>query len=376
MFAGAATAAVAALSLSFGAGVAQAESTNHDLAVDVTGVKNGKEITTNVTVLNQGQATANQVNIHGLAGNLNVSDVQATGGAVCTSENADKNSAIACSVNSLPVNESIVVTIKYIVSAQEGNFGAGIQASAQGADSDMSNNSAGFTDSITKPSPPTISGVVFDDANRNGIRDNGEKPVKDVSFQLLNGNVDVLNGKTDAQGAYAIHYLGGSESYSVKVNAPKGYAISTQGAGQDRNTDSDVDPTTGTSAAFSCPGSYPQLPDIKDLTKGIDNKDAASKLLSADLPDIPAPTPCDEKVDVGIHQHDAAAPGQGGGKKLPTTGVAITGIIIGALVLIGGGIALAIFARKKKAPGATDGTEASATSAETQKDGAKPDDKK
>ena len=101
------------------------------------------------------------------------------------------------------------------------------------------------------PAVAAVHGVVWLDANANGIRTGGEAAYGGgATVKLLQNGQEIATTTTDANGQYAFGNLVPG-AYAVQVVAPAGYGISPQGQGSDRTVDSDVDPTSGRSDAFS-----------------------------------------------------------------------------------------------------------------------------
>jgi hypothetical protein len=99
----------------------------------------------------------------------------------------------------------------------------------------------------------TVRGIVWNDLNRNGIRDNGEPGVGGVTVSLLaagGGPVDATN--TAPNGLYQFTSLtdGG---YSIEVTPPAGYVFTSKDEGNDDSVDSDFDSATGYSDQFHWP---------------------------------------------------------------------------------------------------------------------------
>ena len=102
---------------------------------------------------------------------------------------------------------------------------------------------AGIHQDLTKAS---LGNFVWLDANANGIQDAGEVGVSGVKVMLLNGaGTPVATTWTDANGFYSFTGLNPGE-YSVNFSQfPTGYTATTQDAGGNDATDSDVNPATG-----------------------------------------------------------------------------------------------------------------------------------
>lgn len=113
-------------------------------------------------------------------------------------------------------------------------------------------NSASGGNKLVGTVPPfvTIGDRVFVDRNGDGIQTTGETGLNGVTVQLLNSSGTVVaTTTTDTSGNYRFTALAGS--YSVKFLAPSGYSFTARTQGSDRALDSDVDPLTGQTAAFT-----------------------------------------------------------------------------------------------------------------------------
>ncbi|HEX2963001.1 MAG TPA: SdrD B-like domain-containing protein, partial [Ignavibacteriales bacterium] len=114
------------------------------------------------------------------------------------------------------------------------------------------------------PTPPaTIGDLVWIDANKNGIQDNGEKGLCSVSVELYMCGVSapVATAKTDSDGKYLFKNVIPNTSYSVKFCLPKGYTFTTLDQGGNDNFDSDVCPKNNGMTKF-----YDIMPDEVNLS--------------------------------------------------------------------------------------------------------------
>lgn len=99
-----------------------------------------------------------------------------------------------------------------------------------------------------------ISGVVWNDANGDGIQNGTEAGVPGVTVDLLDDSAAVVNtAVTGPGGTYAFNNLVGGD-YAVSVIAPAGYAFSPTDRGLDDSGDSDTDATGTTSLLTLAPG--------------------------------------------------------------------------------------------------------------------------
>lgn len=87
----------------------------------------------------------------------------------------------------------------------------------------------------------SIGGVVWDDANSDGIRGGGENLLGDVVVELTDNDGNIVGSvATAADGSYLFSNLG-SGAYRVQVQRPNGSAHTSQNAGTNVEIDSDVD---------------------------------------------------------------------------------------------------------------------------------------
>lgn len=105
---------------------------------------------------------------------------------------------------------------------------------------------AGFY--VTPPAPVSIGDKVWNDIDKDGVQDNGEAGIPNVTVKLYNClGVLVSTTTTDANGLYHFNNIPAGDYY-VEFTAPSGYVFSPQNQGSDDNADSDVDPLTGKTA--------------------------------------------------------------------------------------------------------------------------------
>ncbi len=98
----------------------------------------------------------------------------------------------------------------------------------------------------------SLGNLVWEDLNQDGIQDTGEDGIENVTVKLLasNGTTEIATTNTDSDGLYSFTNLKPGD-YIVQVTAPTGTLISPQNAGSDDAKDSDVDTTTGKTAAIT-----------------------------------------------------------------------------------------------------------------------------
>ncbi|EAQ01932.1 hypothetical protein OB2597_00905 [Pseudooceanicola batsensis HTCC2597] len=91
-----------------------------------------------------------------------------------------------------------------------------------------------------------IGDTVWYDTDRDGVQDDGEAGVENVTVNLLNGaGVVIATQMTDVNGNYLFEELEAGD-YKVEFELPDGnFVFTTQDAGSDDAVDSDADTTTG-----------------------------------------------------------------------------------------------------------------------------------
>ncbi len=96
-----------------------------------------------------------------------------------------------------------------------------------------------------------IGNYVWNDINKNGIQDNGEAGVAGVTVTLFdNGTSTIASTVTDAYGFYKFAGLY-TNTYKIAFSLPAGFVFSPKDAGGNNETDSDPNPSTGVTDAFS-----------------------------------------------------------------------------------------------------------------------------
>jgi len=121
----------------------------------------------------------------------------------------------------------------------------------------LSNHSYPGVDAGFAPfQPPVVSNItigdrVWNDANRNGLQDDGETGMAGLFVNLLSGIDQSLVAKdtTDAEGLYLFKDMAPG-AYMIEVVQPAGYIFSLLKQGVDTSVDSDIIPESGRSEAF------------------------------------------------------------------------------------------------------------------------------
>ena len=98
--------------------------------------------------------------------------------------------------------------------------------------------------------PASVGTFAFLDENDDGLRDNGDPGVANVSVQLLSGNTVVATTTTNSQGDYSFNGLAPG-SYSVKFSSPNGSSFTSELVGSNPAINSDVNPSNGVSPTFT-----------------------------------------------------------------------------------------------------------------------------
>lgn len=98
----------------------------------------------------------------------------------------------------------------------------------------------------TAPEKANLGDFVWRDVNRNGVQDNGEEGLADVTVELYESgnNTAVDTTVTDQNGAYSFVNLDAGD-YSVKFLALQGYEFTGANLGDDDEMDSDANTETG-----------------------------------------------------------------------------------------------------------------------------------
>ena len=211
-----------------------------------TTVTPGETTTYTIVVSNQGPSVANGVAVNDTfpseLSNVTYSSV-ASGGA--SGNTASGGGAINDTVN-LPVGSSITYTVTGTVdSALPGatvTNTATVTAPAGVTETNINNNSATDIDTISV-SLRSISGFVFVDLNRNGIRDAGEPPISGVSLSLIgtdNFNNPVARSVlTNAAGRYDFDDLLPGV-YTVRESQPPGFIDGSESIGTGQTSGPEV----------------------------------------------------------------------------------------------------------------------------------------
>lgn len=128
----------------------------------------------------------------------------------------------------------------------------------------------------------SVSGVVFSDDDRDGVRDPAEPLLGGIPVRLLDaGGGVVATTATDDRGAYVFPDLPAGD-YRVEVDLPEGRTPTVRDAGDDDSADSDLDPATATTGPLVVAvGSDGAITQVGSVDAG---------LLPADVPTTTPPT--------------------------------------------------------------------------------------
>jgi len=106
----------------------------------------------------------------------------------------------------------------------------------------------------------SVSGLIWNDADNDGVKDGGETGAKDLAVSLYTAGDDgdvgtdddvfVAADTTAADGTYQITKVVAGDYYA-KFSEPTGFAYSPQDQGGNDTTDSDADPNDGRTAEFA-----------------------------------------------------------------------------------------------------------------------------
>ena len=190
------------------------------------------------------------------------------------------------------------------------------------------NSFGGRVDGITLPvvsndvsitvADARVGDFVWHDRNVNGIQDDGEPPIADVTVELLDDDDAVLaTAQTDSEGRYLFDRLPPG-TYTIRFIPPSGWLRSPDTVARDRSVDSNELTTTITLALGDA-----------DLT--ID--------AGFHRPDDPTPTDDPSSTDDGGDSIPARRPASSDAL-LPRTGSSIIGTILYGLALLAIGFAL------------------------------------
>ena len=100
----------------------------------------------------------------------------------------------------------------------------------------------GIYKTVNLPGKSLLGDLVWEDFNKNGIQDIGERGIENVEVTLFNNDTDeqVSSTKTDKNGLYEFAHLDPEFNYYLQFTIPTGYVVSPQDQDDDV-IDSDVD---------------------------------------------------------------------------------------------------------------------------------------
>lgn len=109
----------------------------------------------------------------------------------------------------------------------------------------------------------SIGDVVFNDVNKDGLKNNGEVGIAGVSVSLLDANGKVISSTlTDAMGTYLFNGLSTSASgvaYTVAFGLPAGYQFTAKGTALATDNNSDADLVTGKTGTITLTSAAPNV---------------------------------------------------------------------------------------------------------------------
>lgn len=184
-----------------------------------------------------------------------------------------------------------------------------------------------------------IGDVVWIDTNKNGIQEEGEKPLAGVTVELLNTSEETISTTTtDADGRYAFDSLPAGEylvRFTLTPEQRALYTFTTQNAGEDSGSDSDADIKSGLTAVIVLDDSNTALTSSYEYrnilaSEGIDPTWDAGVILIDTV--VPTPEPTDDPT-VTPTDDPEPEPGEEPGQELPRTGAELSGGVLAAAVL-------------------------------------------
>ncbi|MBB65132.1 MAG: hypothetical protein CMO81_08715, partial [Waddliaceae bacterium] len=96
----------------------------------------------------------------------------------------------------------------------------------------------------------SISGLAWDDANGNGLREGGEALLSGVTVNILDSGLNLVSSTvTDGSGAYTFNAVAGT--YTIEFVAPGGTSFTPQDVGSNNTIDSDANTANGRTAAIT-----------------------------------------------------------------------------------------------------------------------------
>ena len=109
-----------------------------------------------------------------------------------------------------------------------------------------------------EPSPAFIGDLVFEDANGNGLQDQGEPGVDGVRVLLLDGNGDPTGRSTfTTQGGFYQFAIDQPGDFRLRFETPDGFDLAQSNVGADDTIDSDAESPDATTAPFAVvPGDF------------------------------------------------------------------------------------------------------------------------
>ncbi|MEM7134077.1 MAG: SdrD B-like domain-containing protein, partial [Chloroflexota bacterium] len=162
-------------------------------------------------------------------------------------------------IGELSGGQSVFMSILVTVTG-EGPYTNTAQVAAavqEDVDSTPNNNVPGEDDqddaTVRGTATVSVGNYVWLDSDKDGIQDAGETGIAGIGVTLLNGaGTEVGQTTTDENGAYLFTDLP-ADTYSVRFTLPENYRISPVDAGDNDETDSDVNPDTNSTPGVEVP---------------------------------------------------------------------------------------------------------------------------
>lgn len=121
-----------------------------------------------------------------------------------------------------------------------------------------------WPDDLLFNGPPPVAGSIGDrvwiDADQDGLQDEGEEGLPNVTVRLINGvtNMPIRSTTTDLSGKYLFEDVPAG-TYRIEWILPDYFFFTAPRVGMDQGIDSDADPFTGLTGAFYFPGNLIRL---------------------------------------------------------------------------------------------------------------------
>lgn len=160
-----------------------------------------------ITVTNAGPATATNVQLTDTLSSLvDFRSVTSTQGTI-----SNASGVVTGDLGTIPSGQSVSISLFVDASIPQGaTVNNIVSVTADETDSDPTNNSSTAT-TVVERGLSSISGLVYEDLNANGVRDGSEPPIPNATIALSGvddqGNGVFLTTKTNSQGQYSFNGL-------------------------------------------------------------------------------------------------------------------------------------------------------------------------